>query len=355
MKIVNVQDLSSVYVGIAKALGALPEEAEIFARCHVRADLRGMYTQGAAIIPYAVWLLEQKLAFFGASFKLLRDEPGLALVDAGYGVGVVVGTRAMDLAMQKARSAGTGSVWVQHGGDFNMSANHVLQAVEQDMVGIVMRNENPRVAPYGGRDPFFYTNPIAVGVPTAEEPPIIIDMAAGSFSVGQVVMAARDKRLLPSAHLVTSNGVYTDDATKIVINPAYRESQFSGGIVTLGHKGLIWALIVELFSGLLAGTNTSNKNDYEPTAERPWDEGSFYMAIDVAKLRPVAEFKAATDEFARALGAVRPAEGFESVIVPGEVEARKEEQRRREGVPIRDDDWQYVSEIATRLGVKADY
>jgi LDH2 family malate/lactate/ureidoglycolate dehydrogenase len=355
MKIVSVQDLSSVYIGISKALGASPEEAEIFARCHVRADLRGMYTQGAAIIPYAVWLLEQKLAFFGAPFKILRDEPGLALVDAGYGVGVVVGTRAMDLAVQKARIAGTGSVWVQHGGDFNMSANHVLQAVEQDMVGIVMRNENPRVAPYGGRDPFFYTNPIAVGVPTAEEPPIIIDMAAGSFSVGQVVMAARDKRLLPSAHLVTSEGVYTDDATKIVINPAYRESQFSGGIVTLGHKGLIWAMIVELFSGLLAGTNTSNKNDYEPTAERPWDEGAFYMAIDVSKLRPVADFKAATDEYARALRSVRPAEGFDSVIVPGEVEARKEEQRKKEGVPIRDDDWQYVVDIATRLGVKADY
>ena len=352
MKIVSVQDMSSVYIGIAKALGATPEEAEIFAKCHVRADLRGMYTQGAAIIPYAVWLLEQKLAFFGAPFKILRDEAGLALVDAGYGVGVIVGTRAMDLAMEKARNAGTGCVWVQHGGDFNMSANHVLQAVEHDMVGIVMRNENPRVAPWGGRDPFFYTNPIAVGVPTSKEPPIIIDMAAGSFSIGQVVMAARDKRPLPSPHLVTSEGVYTDDATKIVIDPFNRESRFNGSLVTLGYKGLIWALIVELFSGLLSGTNTSNKNDYEPTPDRPWDEGCFFMAIDVSKLRPVSEFKAATDEYARALRSVRPVEGFERIIVPGEVEARKEEQRRKEGVPVRDEDWQKVLDTATRLGVK---
>jgi len=354
MTIVNAQEMAAIYGGIAKALGATAEEADIFARCHVRADLRGMYTQGAAIIPYAVWLLEQKLAFFGAPFKILRDEPGLALVDAGYGVGVIVGTNAMNLAIEKARNAGTGSVWVQHGGDFNMTANHVLQAVEQDMVGIVMRNENPRVVPWGGRDPFFYTNPIAVGVPTAEEPPIIIDMAAGSFSVGQVVMAARDKRPLPSAHVVTSDGIYTDDATKIVIDPSYRESGFSGGIVTLGHKGLIWALIVELFSGLLSGTNTSNKNNYEPTAERPWDEGAFYMAIDVSKLRPVAEFKAATDEFARALRSVTPAVGFDNVIVPGEVEARKEEQRMKEGVPVRDEDWQDVINTAIRLGVKID-
>ena len=355
MKTISVQDLTSIYIGIAKAFNATDEEAEIFARCHVRADLRGMYTQGAAIIPYAVWLLEQKLSSFGVPFKVIRDEPALALVDGCSGVGVVIGTYAMEMAMQKARAAGTGSVWVQHPGDFNMTANHVLQAAEKDMVGIVMRNENLRVAPWGGRDPFFYTNPIAVGIPTAEEPPIIIDMAAGSFSVGQVVMAARDQRRLPSAHLVTSEGTYTDDATKIVINPAYRESQFSGGIVTLGHKGLIWAMIVELFSGLLAGMNTSNLNSYEPTPERPWDEGAFFMAIDVSKLQPVAEFKTTADGFARALRAVRPAEGFERVIVPGEVEAKKEELRRREGVPIRDDDWSYVAEIAERLGVKTNH
>jgi len=352
MIVVSVREMTNVYKGIARALGALPEEAEIFAQCHVRADLRGMYTQGAAIIPYAVGLLEKKLNFFGVPFKILREEPAMVLVDAGYGVGVVVGTRAMELAMDKAKQAGTGCVWVRHGGDFNMSANHVLQAVEHDMVGIVMRNENPRVAPWGGRDPFFYTNPIAVGVPTKKEPPIIIDMAAGSFSIGQVVMAARDKRPLPSKNLVTPEGVYTDDATKIVIDPYVRESPFNGSPVTLGYKGLIWALIVELFSGLLAGTNTSNKNDYKPTPDRPWDEGCFFMAIDVSKLRPIAEFKAATDDFARALRAVRPAEGFDGIIVPGEVEAHNEAKRKKEGIPVRDEDWQLVLNTATRLGVK---
>lgn len=354
MIVVTEKKLTAIYTEIALALGATQEEADIFARCHVRADLRGMYTQGAAIIPYTVGLTEKNIARFGVPFKILRDEAGMCLVDAGFGVGVVVGTRAMELAMEKARKAGTGCVWVQHGGDFNMTANPVLQAVEQDMVGIVMRNEDPRVAPWGGRDAFFYTNPIAVGVPTGEEPPIIIDMAAGSFSVGQVVMAARDNKHLPSPHLVTSEGVYTDDATKIVINPALRESKFNGGIVTLGHKGLIWALIVELFSGLLPGVNTSNKNNYIPTGEKPLNDGAFYMAIDVSKLQPIAEFKVATDEFSRALRSVRPAEGFDRVVVPGEGEAAREEQRRKEGIPIRNEDWQGVLDVAARYGVQCN-
>jgi len=351
MKVVNLQDLTSLYTRIAKALGAPKEEAEIFANCMARADLRGMYTQGAAIIPYTVWLIEEQLMRFGVPFNILRDEPGMALIDGGYGVGSVVATRAMDLAIKKARFAGTGCVWVQNGGDFMMTANHTLQAVEQDMVGIVMRNENPRVAPWGGKEAFFFTNPISVAVPTAEEPPIVIDMAAGSFSVGQTVMAARDNRRLPSAHLFTSEGEYTDDATKIVVDPTDRESGFTGGIVTLGHKGLIWSLIIELFSGLLAGTNTSNQNPLEPSKENPWNEGQFHMAIDVSKLQDVDKFKASTDEFIRALGAVEPAQGFERVIVPGEIEAKNEEQRKVEGVPIRDEDWQGVMDVATRLGV----
>jgi len=351
MKVVTVKELTSLYIRIADALGAPAEEAEVFAHCMARADLRGMFTQGASMIPYSVWMIEERLMRFGVPFKILQDEPGMALVDGGYGVGAVVATKAMNLAVEKARSAGIGCVWVQNGGDFMMTANHALQAVEHDMAGVVMRNENPRVAPWGGKEAFFFTNPIAVAVPAGEEPPIVIDMAAGSFSVGQTVMAARDNRLLPSAHLVTSDGKYTDDPAKIVKDPADRESGFSGGIVTLGYKGLAWALIIELFSGLLAGTNTSNKNDFEPTGERPWNEGMFHMAIDVAKLQPVDRFKAATDEYIRALRRVEPAEGFERVVVPGEFEARNEEQRKKEGVPIRDEDWQGVMDVAAKLGV----
>lgn len=354
MAVVNLNKLTSLYIKIVEALGAPPEEAEIFAHCMVRADLRGMYTQGAAMIPYSVWMIENRLMRFGVPFKIIRDEPGMALVDGGYGVGAVVATRGMNLAIEKAKSAGVGCVWVQNGGDFMMTANHAIQALEYDMVGVVMRNENPRVAPWGGREAFFFTNPIAVAVPTGEEAPIVIDMAGGSFSVGQVVMAARDKRLLPSAYLVTSDGSYTDDPTKIVIDSTDRESGFRGGIVTLGHKGLMWSLIVELFSGLLSGTSTSNKNNYEPTGDHPWVEGMFLMAIDVAKLQPVGKFKAATDEFIRALKAVKPAQGFERVIVPGEIEARNEQQRKKEGVPIRDEDWQGVIDVATRLGVGLD-
>ena len=75
------------------------------------------------------------------------------------------------------------------------------------------------------------------------------------------------------------------------------------------------------------------------------------MAIDISKLQPLEQFKAATDGFIRALRSVKPAQGFERVMIPGEVEATNEQQRLKEGIPIRDEVWQLVLETAGRLGV----
>jgi LDH2 family malate/lactate/ureidoglycolate dehydrogenase len=351
MQILFERDLMSIYRGIAQALGAPTEEAEVFARCIVRADLRGMYTQGAAIVPYFVSLIEKKLMNFGVPLTVLRNEAAMALVDGGYGVGSVVSTRAMDLAIGKAKSSGVGCVWVRNGGDFAMTSNHSMQALAHSQVGVAMRNGTPRVAPWGGREAFFGTDPISVAIPTGRELPIVIDMACGSFSVGQVVMAARDKRLLPSKNLVGSDGVYTADPLAIIADPSDRESLFRGAIVPFGHKGYAWLLIVELLAGLLAGMGTSNKNDYEPSAERPWNEGAFLMAIDIAKLIPVLDFEAAADELVSSLRKAKTAESFATVRLPGEIEAENEQRYKREGIPIRDDDWEGVQKVATDLGV----
>jgi LDH2 family malate/lactate/ureidoglycolate dehydrogenase len=352
--VVKVEKLRALYVRIAAALGAPAEEAKIFSDCLVRADLRGMYTQGAAIVPYMVWMVENRLMNFGAPFTILREEAGMALVDGGRGVGSVVSTRAMELAIAKAKSAGLCGVWVRNGGDFALTSNHALQALAHDQVGIAMRNCSPRVAPWGGREAFFGTNPLSVAIPGGEEPPIVIDMASGSFSVGQVVMAARDRRKMPTRHLVDPKGAYTDDPLAIIVDPADRESAFSGAIVTQGHRGMAWSLIVELFAGLLSGMGTSNLNAHEQSARQPWNEGIFLMAVDVAKLRPVDGFKAAADALVRALRAVKPAQGFERVIVPGEQEAVKERKYLKEGVPVREEDWAGVLRTAARLGIGED-
>jgi len=350
--IIAAAELKSAYEQIAEVLGAPDDEAAVFAECLVRADLRDMPTQGAALVPYAIWLVQQGLMNFNAPFTILRRESASLLIDGGNGVGSVVATRAMELAMEAAGSAGVCCAWVRDGGDFAMASNHALQALTRDQVGIAMRTGTPRVAPWGGRDPFFGTDPVAIAIPTGEESPIVIDMAAGSFSVGQVVLAARDLARLPSKHLVDADGFYTDDPRAIIIDPLDRESEFNGGIVSLGHKGMAWSLVVEMLAGLLTGMGTSNLNDFAPNSERPWREGMFFMAIDVAKLLPIDEFKAASDALVRSLRTARPAQGFDAVRAPGEREAAMEEERLRQGIPLRDEVWEGLVAAARDLGIQ---
>ena len=121
--------------------------------------------------------------------------------------------------------------------------------------------------------------------------------------------------------------------------------------MTLGHKGLMWAIIVELFSALLVGASTSNLNNFDPTGDHNWDEGQFHMAIDISKLQPLEQFKTSTDQFIRALRSVKPAKGFESVIIPGEAETKLERQRLKDGILIRDEVWDGVVQAAKGLGV----
>lgn len=345
------EQLYQLYEDLCCQLGAPKEEAEVVAKCLLRADLRGLYTQGSSVVPYMVELIEKGLMTFDVPFKVVNDQPSMAVTNGSFGVGSVMATKSMDIAIDKARQTGIGAVWLQHGGDFMMASNHVLQAIDQDMMGIVMRNGSPLVAPFGGQEKFFGTNPISFGVPSENKHPIVVDMASGSFSQGQVVMAARDKRKVPSQHLFDRDGNYTDDAASLVINPIDRESDLDGGIVSLGHKGYGWMMLVELMAGVLSGMGTSNQNDYEPTKERPWNEGIFFMALDVSKIMNVDTFKVAIDDLVKSLNDIKPANGFDRVFVPGEMEGDKEVRYKKEGIPVREEDWELLLGIAKKYNV----
>jgi LDH2 family malate/lactate/ureidoglycolate dehydrogenase len=286
---------------------------------------------------------------FGAPVEILKRTPATALVDGHSGVGSIVATKAMDLASDMATETGTGIVTVRNSGDFGLASNHPLQAAARGHIGIAMRNGTPRVAPWGGRDAFFGTNPVSVAIPAGTEPPIVIDMASGSFSVGRTVFAARDGVRMPSAHLVDSAGNYTDDPARIVVDALDRESPLQGALVSLGHKGYCWQLVVEVLAGVLSGAGTSNQNDFAPSAAHRWGEGTFVMAINVDAFLPPTAFRAAVDQLTLALRAVRPAQGFDCVRVPGEVSFANEAERREHGVPLRHEDWDAVLDLACRL------
>jgi LDH2 family malate/lactate/ureidoglycolate dehydrogenase len=349
--LVAAELLGSIYYGIADAHGANAEEAGFFRDRLLRADLRGHSTQGSALIPYHDEMIASGQMRFGVPLEVVSDAPGVAVVDAHFGVGEVVGTRCMGIAMDKAERTGIGCVTVRNSGDFAMASAYSLLALERGMVGIAMSNGKPVVAPWGGRDPLFCTNPISVAFPGGERFPLVIDMASSAFSMGDAIRTARDGKRLPFVGIVDRDGVYGDDPAPIVIDVNERESKLDGALLPLGPKGFCLLLIVELMCSALAGSAGSYNNDFEPTGERPWDHGQVFMAMSAEAFAGQAALRGSVDALIDRVEGSRPAPGQQAVRVPGRSAHEEEQRRTRDGVPVRDEELAQLCAVARRRGL----
>ena len=354
MRRVSAHYLQAVYEAIWARLGAPPDEARIFAGCFVKADLIGKDTQGIACIPLVYPWVRSGAIRFGVPIKMAKEGPAFAVVDGGYGPGQVVATRAMEIAVQKAREATVGSVWVRNTSDFTMASNYSTIALAHNYVGLAMSNGVPLVAPWGGRDPVFNTNPLSFAIPAGDEKPIVFDGSMSSVSHGAVVYAARDRVRMPGDPLVDEDGNRTDDPIPIIVDSYDRGSEQLGAILPLGPKGFGWLIWVDILAGIMSGMSTAKKVPVDPSASDPWTGGIFLMAINVGNLMALDEFKAKVDDLIRNVKESRLAEGFDEIVLPGERAMQEEQRRLREGVPIRDEDWDKVSDIAAGLGIDLD-
>jgi L-2-hydroxycarboxylate dehydrogenase (NAD+) len=349
--IVPAELLGSIYRGIAEAHGASPEEADIFRDRLLRADLRGHSTQGSALIPYVDEMIASGQMRFGAPLDFVSDAASVAVVDANFGVGEVVGTRCMGIAIEKARETGIGCVAVRNSGDFAMASAYSLLALEHGMAGFAMSNGKPVVAPWGGREALFCTNPISAAFPGGERFPIVIDMATSAFSMGDAIRTARDGEELPFVGVVDREGNYGNDPAAIVVDVNERESKLDGAMLPLGPKGYGMLLMVEVMCSALAGSTGSWDNDFEPSGERPWNHGHAFMAMSLDAFAGLAPFQDSIDSLVDRVEGSQPAQCTERVRVPGRAAHEEEQRRARDGVPVRDEELAQLLEAARRRGL----
>jgi LDH2 family malate/lactate/ureidoglycolate dehydrogenase len=351
MKRASASYLQRVYEAIWRRLGASDEEAEICARDLVRADVAGKETQGIACLPMICARARRGAIRFRTSIRVVKDGPATAVVDGRWGPGQVVATKAMALAIQRAREATLGAVWVRNTNVFTMASNYSTMALEHDYFGLATCNGVPLVAPWGGRDPVFNTSPLSFAIPAGKERPIVFDGSMSPVSHGRVVLSARDGRRMPERPLVDEAGRVTDDPVPLVVDPSDRNSPLRGAILALGPKGFAWLVLVDVLAGLMSGMSTAREVPSIQSSDARWCGGLFLLAINVGALVDLDAFKAKVDALIRSVKTGRLAEGFSEIVLPGERAARERERRTREGVPLRDEDWRAVAGIAEDLGV----
>lgn len=329
-------------------LGVPAEDAAIAANVLVQADLRGVDTHGVIRFNpygwYVKWLSEGSMTA-RPNLRIMRESHSTALLDGDRGIGMVIGHRAMELAIRKARETGVGLVAVRNSRHYGMSAYYAMMALQHDMIGIAMTNASRQVVPTFGREARFGTNPMCFAVPALEERPFVLDMATTTAAAGKLELAARQGKTIPLGWALNEHAAATDDPR--TAQQARRLLPLGGSRQGGSHKGYGLAIVVEILCGVLSGTLTALDADQDP-------RGHFFAAIRLDQFRPSGEFKRDMDRLIRELKLTPPIEGQSRVYVAGEIEFETAEERSERGVPLLPSVLKGLREVGTQLGISPD-
>ncbi|MBI4607766.1 MAG: Ldh family oxidoreductase [Candidatus Rokubacteria bacterium] len=349
--VVHHEQLKRFITEVLGALGMRRPIAEHTAALMVQTDLRGVDSHGIGMLPLYVEWTRKGYIDPAAEPLVVRDELATALVDGQRGLGHWTSTRAMTLAIEKAKAFGAGFVAVRNSNHFGACACYSMMALPHQLVGIAMTNSFvPAMVPTFGRKAMLSTNPLSVAVPAGGEPPFVLDMATTTVAMGKLTIASRWRKSIPEGWALDEQGHPASDPDVALKN---RLLTPLGGSRELGsHKGYGLGAVVDILSGVLPGAVYGDLFLRSGMEERRHTNvGHFFGAIDIARFRPLDEFRAAMDDMLRALKATPPAEGQERVWVAGEPETECERRRLVEGIPLAPALVSEVNELALTLGV----
>src|SRR4030043_588122 len=249
---VPVKDLVDFMIVALSKMGVPPEDARIIADVLITADLWGVRSHGVAHLKMYHERIKIGLQLPVTKWKIVKDTPTTAVIDGGYGMGMVVGTHAMRLAIEKAKKFGLGAVAVRNSSHYGVAGYYPLMGGKEGRVGLSVTNAHPSTAPTFGTEPLLGTNPIAVAAPTDEAFPFMYDAATSVVPRGKIEVAARANKPIPEGWVVNMEGVSVTDSSPIIaeMNKGNVALLPLGGIGELmgGHKGYGLSTFVEIFS-----------------------------------------------------------------------------------------------------------
>jgi len=314
------------------------EDAVQAAEVLASADLRGIDSHGVARLHSYFDMLTLGRINPKPEIKVMRSTLSTATMDGDNGLGLVVGPKANRMAMDMAEKAGSGWVSVRNTNHYGIAGYYVLEALERDLIGWAMTNSTRLVAPLWGAERMLGTNPIAIGFPGMEEPPIVIDMATCAAAYGKIEMARRRGEPIPEGWAIDSGGRSTTNPDDMVAGGALLPlgSDRDRG----GHKGYGLAIMVDVLCGVLSGANWGPftppfaLRQEIPSRNVGRGIGHFFGTMQIDGFIDPDAFKRQIDDYVRVFRATKPAPGTNGPLLPGDPEREAEKWRRKNGVPL---------------------
>ncbi|MDE0472083.1 MAG: Ldh family oxidoreductase [Ekhidna sp.] len=352
--IFSVEELKRFTTEVFLKIGCPENEAIQAAEVLVSADLRGVDSHGVARLPGYIRLKEKNRLNSKPIIKTTHETPSTAVVDGDLGSGLVVGPHAMRLAIEKAKEVGSGWVAVKNSNHYGIAGYHAMMALEEDCIGISLTNASPLVSPTFSKERLLGTNPIAIAIPTGNQPPFVLDMATTTVANGKLeVLQRKGQGALPGWLQDKAGNITTD--TKSLINGGSMRP-LGGDRAHGSHKGYGLGAVVDILSAVLSGAN------YGPwvppfvafidPASNPVGEGlgHFFGAIRIDAFRDGNEFKNHMDNWIKRFRQSETIEGAERVLIPGDPEREMTEEGLKNGIDL----LKSVADDLTVLGRKLD-
>lgn len=338
--LVTVETLERFMHDVFVRLGVPEEDARISAEILITSDLRGIESHGIGRMRMYFDRIRQGVQQAVTQLEIVREAPSTAVIDAHHGMGQVTAYRSMQMAIEKARTTGMGSVAVRNSAHFGIAGYYPLMAVKAGMIGMAFTNARPSIAPTFAVKPMLGTNPIAFGCPTDEPFPFLFDAATSITQRGKLEVLARLEKPAPAGWVIDQQGSTLTDPYECLDGFGKECAALlplGGAGETLGgHKGYGLATIVEILSASLqTGRFLYGLTGLDEQGRKtPNCLGHFFMAINVESFTSLEDFKRTTGEILRELRAATLQPGCERIYTAGEKEYDIEQRVRREGVQI---------------------
>jgi len=342
-----VADLEEFCVAALRACGLSEADARVTADVLVTTDTFGVFTHGTKSLRGYVRRVRAGGLKADAVPQIVAEGPAWAIVDGQSAIGMVTSVRAMNTAIEKAKTAGVAYVGVRNSCHFGAAGYYVNLAARADMIGMAMANDTPSMAVPGSRKGVLGTNPFAYAVPAGEEAPIFLDIASSAVAGGKIRIYQAQGRKVPDNWLVDTEGVPTTDPF------AY---PFAGSLLPFaGHKGYGIAAMIETLAGVLSGAgmmwDVVSWIDGEPSL--PTQHGAAFLAMDVGAMMPIETFKGRVDKMIRDIRQAPKAKGAERIYLPGEIEWQHRRQALAQGLALPADVLTSLRGLAEDLGMTA--
>ncbi|MDE2363846.1 MAG: Ldh family oxidoreductase [Hyphomicrobiales bacterium] len=336
--------LADFAAAVYGACGMDEADARLAADTLVQADLWGHQSHGLMRLSWYAARLKSGVCVARAKPETLVDAGALCVFDGHDAMGQAVAAQAMDEAVARARRHGIGAVAVRNSNHFGTAMYFTLRAARAGCVGFLSTNASPAMAPWGGRAKTIGNNPWSWAAPAGRRAPLVLDIANTAAARGKIYLAKQRGEDIPEGWAIDAQGLPTRDPVAAI----------DGVILPMaGHKGYAISVVMDMLSGVLTGSGFASEIAGPYQAERRSRAGHMAIAIDIAKIQPLAQFEERMEQLIAAIKAAPRAPGVEEIFYPGEIEARNDAANRAAGLSLPDDTLADLARLSRAYGLES--